>query len=98
MLDRMLSGVTPSPIVRLRVHLSKSTWSLIEMGCGIAIVDSFAAHVHRSRGGIVRRFATDTKFELSMVVPEDGQQLSYVERFVAALKTASETFKSEDFL
>ncbi|RKF15384.1 LysR family transcriptional regulator [Roseovarius spongiae] len=98
MLDRALSGVTPPPVVRLRVHLSKSTWSLVEHGCGIAIVDSFAAHVHRSRNGIVRRFATDTRFELTLVVPEVGQLGPYVESFVEALEQISQTYKSDEFI
>lgn len=98
MLDRVLSDVMPPPIVRLRVHLSKSTWSLVERGCGIAIVDSFAAHVHRSRGGNVRRFETLTKFELTLVVSEGEQRDPYVESFITALKEVSESYKTDGFL
>lgn len=98
MLDRVLSDVSPPPVVRLRVHLSKSTWALVERGCGIAIVDSFAAHVHRFRGGIVRRFETQTKFELTLVVSEGGQRSPYVESFIETLKEISGSYKSNDFL
>ncbi|MDT0682002.1 LysR substrate-binding domain-containing protein [Roseicyclus sp. F158] len=98
MLDRVLSGITPQPIVRLRVHLSKSTWSLVENGCGIAIVDTFAAHVHRSRNGTVRKFATDTKFELTLVVPETAQGGPYMETFVETLEEISQVYKTDAFL
>lgn len=98
MLDRVLSGVTPPPIVRIRVHLSKSTWSLVEKGCGIAIVDSFAARVHRSRGGIVRPFATLTKFELTLVCSERAYKDPYIDSFINALKEVSENYKADDFL
>ncbi|MCY0097053.1 LysR substrate-binding domain-containing protein [Hoeflea ulvae] len=98
MLDRALSSVSPPPVVRLRVHLSKSTWALVERGCGIAIVDSFAAHVHRLRGGIVRRFDTETEFELTLVVSETGQKSDYVDRFIETLKTVSDHYKSDEFL
>lgn len=98
MLDRALSGVTPPPIVRLRVHLSKSTWALVANGCGIAIVDSFAAHVHRSRGGLVRRFETDTRFELTLIASDGGTRDPYVDRFVDVLQELGERYKSDKFL
>ncbi|MDT8267520.1 LysR substrate-binding domain-containing protein, partial [Roseomonas sp. DSM 102946] len=95
MLDRALSGIAPPPIIRLRVHLSKSTWALVEKGCGIAIVDTFAAHVHRSRGGIVRKFATDTRFDLTLIVREGGAPDAYVDRFVETLKVIGERYKGD---
>ncbi|KAA8612265.1 hypothetical protein AL037_07490 [Salipiger aestuarii] len=45
-----LAVVTPPPVQRLRVHLGKSSWSPVEMGCGNAVVVSSAAHVHRPCG------------------------------------------------
>lgn len=98
MLDRALSGIAPPPIIRLRVHLSKSTWALVEKGCGIAIVDAFAAHVHRSRGGTVRKFATETKFDLTLIVREGAAREAYVDRFVEALHGVADRYKSDGFL
>ena len=62
----------------------------------MAIVDSFAAH--RFRGGIVRRFEIETKFELTLVVSEGGQRSPYVDSFVETLKEISKNHKSDDFL
>jgi len=98
MLDRALSGVSPPPIVRMRVHLSKTTWALVANGCGIAIVESFAAHVHRSRGGIVRKFDTDTKFDLTLIVWDGAIQDRYVDHFIATLNEVGERYKNDDFL
>lgn len=97
MLDRALAGVSPPPIIRMRVHLSKTTWALVENGCGIAIVDSFAAHVHRSRGGTVRKFDTDTKFDLTLIVWDGAIRDHYVDHFIEALSTVSKQYKSDDF-
>lgn len=98
MLDRALSGVSPPPVVRMRVHLSKTTWALVENGCGIAIVDAFAAHVHRSRGGVVRRFDIDTKFDLTLIVWDGATRDRYVDRFIQELNEVSARYKSDSFL
>lgn len=98
MLDRVLAGVTPAPIMRMRVHLSKSTWALVENGCGIAIVDAFAAHAHRSRGGVVRRFETDTRLDLALIVWDGATRDPYVDLFVEGLKEVSNRYKSDEFL
>lgn len=97
MLDRALSGVSPPPIIRMRVHLSKTTWALVENECGIAIVDAFAAHVHRSRGGIVRKFDSEAKFNLTLIVWDGAVDDRYVERFIEGLETVSLRYKDESF-
>lgn len=94
-LDRVLSGLSPAPQIRLRVHLSKSTWALVNGGCGVAIVDVFAAENHRQRGGIVRPFVTGVRFELSLVTPEQAPRSAYVEAFVAALQSRSLAYQNE---
>lgn len=97
-LDRALSGVTPPPVMKMRVHLSKSTWALVERNCGIAIVDAFAAHVHRSRGGTVRKFDTETRFELTLIAWDGALRDRYIESFVEALPEVAERYKGDNFL
>lgn len=98
MIDRALSGVSPPPTVKMRVHLSKTTWALVERGYGIAIVDSFAAHVHRSRGGMVRKFDTDTKFELTLIAWDGAVRDHYIKCFIDTLHHVAKRYKSDDFL
>lgn len=84
-LDRVFSMLSPPPIIRIRVHLSKSTWALVTEGCGIAVVDAFAADIHRARGGTVRPFVTAAQFELALVSGAEAQPTQWTEAFTDAL-------------
>lgn len=95
-LDRVLSAVAPPPVIRIRVHLSKSTWALVAAGCGVAIVDALAADTHRSRGGIARPFVTAARFELALIAGAHAPISQYMQAFADELEIRACYYRVEN--
>lgn len=68
-LDRIFSAMKSPPRVQLRAHLSETASALVRRGCGLSIVDPFAAREHEQKGGISLPIHMQDRFSISLIAP-----------------------------
>lgn len=83
-LDRLFSAMKKPPRVQLRAHLSETAGALVRRGCGLSIVDPFAAREHESKGGTSLPIRMQDRFSISVIAPKGSPLPQQAERFLEA--------------